>query len=125
MKTTLGRGLFQDPLTGAHRIGDIRYWLELKLAACVAMDGTNGYPIEPRRIKNDSFRSLVAYGMILKNWTVKDLLGCAHRLEGAAATVLQATLEKPIWGQGDYLLFEALERIEGLQFEALTGGNTL
>ena len=122
---TAGRSLFYDPLTGPHRLGDMRFELEKKLAACVATGGTNGYPIQPSRIKNPFFRSLVAYGMIFPNWSLKDLTECEGRLEGAAALVLLATLEKPVWGQADYLLLETLERMEQFQSSARGSGRTL
>ncbi len=122
---TAGRSLFYDPLTGQHRLGDLRFELERKLAACVALGGTNGYPIQPHRIKNPCFRSLVAYGMIFGNWTLKDLTECTDRLEGAASLSLIATLEEPIWGQADYLLLETLERLEQLQASAWGCGRAL
>lgn len=122
---TAGRSLFYDPFTGSHRIGDIRFNLEKKLAACVATGGTNGYPIQPHRIKNPQFRSLVAFGMIFTNWSIKDLTECSERLEGAASLALIASLEKPRWGQADYLLMEILERMEQLQSSAWGSGRTL
>lgn len=122
---TAGRSLFENPLTGAHCLGDIRFELERKLAACLACDGTNGYPIQPHRINNPGFRSLVAYGMILKKWSIKDLTECTGRLEGAASLALLATLDKPRWGQADYLLLEAIENIEKLQNSAVKSGLTL
>jgi hypothetical protein len=122
---TAGKSLFGDPLTGPHRLTDIRYNLECKLAACVATGGTNGYPIQPHRIKTPEFRSLVACGMIFSNWTLKDLTECTDRLEGAASLALIATLEKPVWGQADCLLLESLERMEQLQTSAWGSGRTL
>ena len=122
---TAGRSLFYNPLSGSHCIGDIRFELEKKLACCVATGGTNGYPIQPHRIKNECFRSLIAYGMIFSNWSLKDLIECEGRLEGAAALVLLATLERPVWGQADYLLLDALERMEQLQSSARGSGRTL
>ena len=122
---TAGRSLFYDPLNGPHRLGDIRFELEKKLAACVATGGTNGYPIQPHRIKNPCFSSLVRCGMIFSDWSWKDLTECESPLEGAAALVLLATLERPVWGQGDYLLLETLERMEQLQSSARGSGRTL
>lgn len=122
---TAGRSLFYDPLTGAHRLGDIRFNLERKLAVCVATGGTNGYPIQPHRIKTPEFRSLVAYGMIFNNWSLKDLTECTDRLEAPAASILITSLEKPIWGQADYLLLETLERLEQLQSSAWGSGRAL
>jgi len=122
---TAGRSLFYDPRTGANRPADIRYNLEIKLAACVATGGTNGYPVQPHRIKTPEVRSLVAFGMIFSNWSEKDLTQCTDRLEGAASLVLLATLEKPIWGQADYLLLETLERLEQLQNSAWGSGIVL
>jgi hypothetical protein len=122
---TAGRSLFYDPLTGQHRLGDIRFELERKLAVCVATVGTNGYPVQPYRIKTPEFRSLVAYGMLLNRWTLKDLTKCTDRLEEAASLVLLAALDKPIWGQADYLLLEALERMEQLQSSAWGSGRAL
>jgi hypothetical protein len=71
------------------------------------------------------FRSLVAYGMIFNNWSLKDLCECTDRLEGAASLALIASLEKPVWGQADYLLLEKLESIEQLQSSARGSGRTL
>jgi len=122
---TTGRGVFYHPETGSNRPEDIRFQLEMKLAACVAIGGTNGYPIQPHRIKNPCFRSLVAYGMIFRNWSLKDLTECADRLEGAASMVLVATLENPVWGASDYHLFDALEKFERLQNSAWRSGRTL
>lgn len=122
---TSGRSLFYDPITGQKRLGDIRFELEKKLAVCVATGGTRGYPVQPHRIKTPEFRSLVAYGMLLSNWTVKDLTECSGRLDGAASLVLIASLERPIWGQADYLLLETLERMETLQSSAWGSGRTL
>lgn len=122
---TAGRSLFYDPLTGANRITDIRFNLEKKLAACVATGGTHGYPIQPHRVKHPAFRSLIAAGMIFQKWTLKDLTECTDRLEDAASIVLIATMENPRWGQQDYLIFEALERLEQLQLTAVGSGLTL
>jgi hypothetical protein len=122
---TTGRSVFYNPLTGSHGLTDIRFELERKLAACVATGGTNGYPIQPKRIKNPEFRSLIAYGMLLKDWTLKDLTECTDRLEGAASLTLIASLENPTWGQSDYLLLETLERMEKLQSSAWGSGRTL
>lgn len=122
---TAGRSLFYNPFTGPHCLTDIRYELEKKLAVCVATGGTNGYPVQPHRIKNSMFRSLVAYGMIFANWTIKDLTECTNRLKGAASLALIASLENPVWGQADYLLLEALERMEQLQSSAWGSGRTL
>ena len=122
---TAGRSLFYDSLTGQLRPGDTRFELEKKLAACVATGGTNGYPIQPHRIKNTHFRSLVRCGMIFSDWSWKDLTECTDPLKGAAAMVLSATLEKPVWGQADYLLLETLERLEQFQSSARGGGRTL
>ena len=122
---TAGHSLFHDPLTGAYRLVDIRFHLERKLAACVAIGGTNGYPILPARIKNPMFRSLVAYGTIFSNWSLRDLTECTDLLEGAASLALIASLEKPIWGQADYLLLETLERMEQLQSSAWGSNRTL
>lgn len=118
---TSGRSLFDDPLRGPKRISEIRFELEKKLAVCVATGGTNGCPIQPRRIKNPMFRSLVAFGMLLKNWTLKDLTECTGQLEGAASLVLMASMEKPIWGASDYYLLETIERLE--QFEQSARGS--
>ena len=71
------------------------------------------------------FRSLVAYGMLVKDWSLKDLTECTGRLEGAASLVLIASLEKPVWGQADYLLLETLERMEQFQNSACRSGRTL
>lgn len=122
---TAGRSLFYDPLSGQLRPGDTRFELEKKLAACVATGGTNGYPIQPHRIKNTHFRSLVRCGMIFSDWSWKDLTECTDPLKGAAAMVLSATLEKPVWGQADYLLLEILERLEQFQSSAWGSGKTL
>lgn len=122
---TAGRSLFHDPLNGALRLVDMRFELEKKLAGCLAIGGSNGYPIQPSRIKNPIFRSLIAYGMIFPNWSVKDLTECDGRLEGAASLALLATLERPVWGQADYLLLEAIERMEQLQTYAWGSGRTL
>jgi hypothetical protein len=122
---TAGKSLFGSHQTGPHRLTDIRFELERKLAACVASGGTNGYPIQPHRIKTPEFRSLVAYGMIFDNWSLKDLTECNDRLEGAASLALLATLEKPIWGQADYLLLETLEKMEQLQNSAWRSGRQL
>lgn len=122
---TLGRSLFYDPLTGSIRLGDLRFELERKLAACLVMGGSNGYPIQPHRIKNPEIRTLVYGGMNWGNWSKKDLIECTHRLEGAASLVLLATLENPVWGQADYLLFETLERMEQFQQSAWGSGRTL
>jgi hypothetical protein len=122
---TAGRSLFHDSLTGPYCLADIRDKLETKLAACMAMGKTSGYPIQPHRVKNPGFRSLVSYGMIFPNWSIKDLTECNDRLEGPAALALLATLEKPVWGQADYLLFETIEKMENLQQSAWRSGRTL
>lgn len=125
LKTTLGRSLFYDALCGAYCITDIRHKLEIKLAACVATGGTNGCPILPHRVKNEAIRSLVFGGMNWMDWNLRDLLKCTGRLESAAALVLLATLEKPIWGQDDCYLLETIERLEYYQNLAWKGGLTL
>lgn len=124
-RSTSGGSLFYDPLTGPKRLGYIRFELERKLAACVALGGTGGYPIQPHRIKTAAFRSLVNAGMQFWNWSCKDLTECTGRLESAAVSVLMATLDRPIWGQADYLLMEALERMEQLQAGAWNSGRAL
>lgn len=125
-ETTLGSSLVMDPRIGFHRINDIRFNLEIKLAACLANgSGTNGCPIQPHRIHHPAIRSLVSYGMIFPDWSMKDLTECTDRLEGAAAMALIATLEDPVWGADDYHLFSAIERMEQLQQSAWRSGRTL
>ncbi len=122
---TTGRSVFFDPFTGLKNTTDIRHELERKLCACIAMGGTNGYPIQPYRIQNPLFRSLILEGMTKPSWSIDDLVKCEGRLESAASLALSATLEKPIWGQSDFLTFEPLERLEMFQAASLTGGLTL
>jgi len=122
---TTGRSVFYDPFTGLKNSTDIRFELERKLVACLATGGTNGYPIQPTQIHNPRFRSLILDGMRKHSWSITDLLNYDGNLEEAASLALGATLEKPIWGQSDSLLFDALEWLEKVQTAALTGGLTL
>ena len=124
-QSTTGRGIFHDALFGARTPGDIRFELEKKLAACLVTGGTNGFPIEPHRIKTPTFRSLVTYAMVFKSWTIADLVSCTGEIEAAASAVLLATLDNPVWGQSDYILLDAIERIESIQQSALKGGLAL
>lgn len=122
---TTGRSVFFDPFTGIKNTTDIRFELERKLVACLAIAGTNGYPVQPYRIQNPHFRSLICEAMSKPSWSIVDLVKCEGNLAGAASLALSATLEKPVWGQSDYLTFEPLERLEIFQAASLTGGLTL
>lgn len=122
---TTGRSVFYDALTGAKAITDIRFSLELKLAICMATGGSNGSPVMPERIKNPEFRSLIAYGMLLKEWSLKDVAKCTDRLEGAAALVLVNSFEKPVWGRSDAAVLGILEKLESYQQAAWEKGITL
>lgn len=122
---TVGRGLFHNALSGAHRIGDIRHELEKKLVACLATGGTNGNPVQPYRIANRHFRSLALEGMSKHSWTVADLLAVTGNNEGAAGLALIATMEEPIWGHYDVKLLDGIEMVEEIQEMALAGGRTL
>lgn len=122
---TTGRSVFFDPFTGLKNSTDIRHELERKLCACLATGGTNGYPIQPYRIQNPHFRSLILEGMSKPSWSIDDLLKCGGNLEGAASLALSATLEKPIWGQSDSSILDVLERQEMFAAASLTGGFTL
>jgi hypothetical protein len=122
---TTGRSVFYDSLTGAKTITDIRFALELKLAICMATGGSNGSPVMPDRIKNPEFRSLISYGMLLKNWTLQDVARCTDRLEGAAALVLVNSFEKPVWGWSDVAVLGAIEKLEHYQNFANRSGLTL
>lgn len=124
-KTTLGWCIFNDGIYGARPLIDIRNQIEVKLAACLAMGGTNGFPISPDRIRNPFFRQIVSAGMSAKGWNVKDLAGCVGRLAIPTETVLIATLEEPVWGEDDAVLFRLLESIEGLEVKSTNGGRTL
>ncbi len=122
---TTGRSVFYDPLTGAKRLGDMRFEMEKKLVACLATGGTHGYPLLPHRITNAHFRSLALEGMSKTGWSVSDLTKYGGNLDGAAALALIATLEKPTWGQSDFLVWEAIERMEQLQESAWRSGLAL
>lgn len=124
-ETTLGWSIFSDGICGARPLPDIRNQIELKLAACLATGGTDGFPITPDRIRNPLFRQLVGAGMSLKGWNVKDLAGCTGRLAIPAEGVLIATLEEPVWGEDDAVLFRLLESIESLEIKSTKGGRTL
>jgi hypothetical protein len=124
-KFTTGRSVFYDSLTGAKAITDIRFSLELKLAICMATGGSNGSPVMPDRIKNPEFRSLISYGMLLKEWSLKDVAQCTDRLEGAAALVLVNSFEKPVWGWSDVAVLGAIEKLESYQEAAWEKGITL
>lgn len=123
--TTLGSSLFFDPLAGQVSLGDIRQRIELKYAACLASGGTNGFPLHVNRIQNLKLRALAAAGMVLKRWNVKDLIECTDGLACAADAVLIATLEKPKWSNDDFVLMNAIEKLENLQSMALGGGRSL
>lgn len=121
-QTTLGFSLFVDPLAGSGTVSEIRQRLELKYCAAMATGGANGFPLDPRRIRDTRLRTLAAAGMTLRNWTPQDLVRCTGNLEGHAASVLITTLEKPIWGPEDFNLMNLLERLEAAQARALGGG---
>jgi hypothetical protein len=123
--TTLGFSLFRDPLYPFFSISDIRHRIELKYAACVALDGLDGHPIGPDRIHNPHLRSLGSLGRILKNWNVRDLAEVQGLPALTAEAVLIATLESPVWGEDDVALLGYIERLENLQARAERGGRTL
>jgi hypothetical protein len=123
--TTLGFSLFRDPLYPFFSISDIRQRIELKYAACVALDGLDGHPIDPDRIRNPHLRSLGSLGRILKNWSVRDLAEVDGLPAHAADAVLIATLERPAWGEDDVALLGYIERLENLQSKAERSGRTL
>lgn len=122
---TTGRSVFYDPFVGLKNSTDIRFELERKLVACLATGGSNGYPVQPYRIHNPHFRSLICEGMSKPSWSIQDLINCKGNLAGAASLALSATLEKPMWGQSDFLTFEPLERLEMFAAASLTEGLTL
>lgn len=123
--STLGWSLFYCPSGGASSLGGIRQRLELKLAACLATGGTNGFPVMPDRIKNPQLQTLIGAALSFRNWSIQDLIDCSGILEGPAASVLLATLDKPIWGSDDFHLFHWLERMEQLEAAAWKSGNLL
>jgi hypothetical protein len=123
--TTLGSSLFYDPLAGTATVSEIRQRLELKYCACLATGGTNGFPLDVRRIKTDRLRTLAACSMLLRNWSVNDLLEITGNMELVAGGVLLATLDQPRWGPEDLLLMGMIEAVEDMQSRALRGGRTL
>ena len=123
--TTLGSSIFYHPLAGQSSLGDIRQRIELKYAACIASGGTNGFPLHVKRIQNLKLRALAAAGMVLKKWSVRDLIACTDGLQGPASAVLVETLENPKWGPDDFALFDLVEKLEGMQTMAVKGGRTL
>lgn len=125
VETTLGSSLFFDPLAGQSSLEDLRFRIELKAAACAALGKFNGYPVNVKRITNLKLRGLVANGMIFRDWGVLDLVACTGELEGAADSVLIATLERPTWGPEDLNLLGLLERLEAMQNRALESAKTL
>lgn len=124
-QTTLGSSLFVDPLAGAATVSEIRHRLELKYCACIATGGTNGFPLDVRRIKDTRLRALAGAGMTLREWTVQDLVRCSGNLEGHAGTILMATLERPVWGPDDFRLLDLIERMEEMRITAMRGGRML
>lgn len=123
--TTLGWSLFYCPTGGACSLGCIRQRLELKYAACAATGGTNGFPLDVRRIDNPRLRQISAAGMACRGWSARDLTEYAGALEGPASSVLLATLNSPVWGKDDLSLLGLLEKMERLQTLAWKGDRIL
>lgn len=125
LKNSLGWALFFSPAGAPLALSDIRQWFEIKLAACLVLDGTNGCPIQPDRIKNPVIRPLVAAGMALREWSKDDLLRVTGTNAGVAASILLATLDRPEWSAWDYEAFTLVERLDVLAAAARKGGNIL
>jgi hypothetical protein len=123
--TTLGRELFSDPLHGTYTVSDIRQKLEIKLAACLATGGCNGFPPHINRVRDPRIRSLVAAGLIFEDWSTGDLARCHGNLTPAATLALIATLDNPRWGAADLLLLGLIEQMETFAASAQKGGITL
>jgi len=120
--TTLGFSLFYCPTGGAHSIAGIRQRVELKFAACLATGEHHSPLVDIDRIHDPRLRQLSAAGMTCKGWSTADLIGCTGILEGAASSVLIATLDRPQWGSDDLALLSAIERLEALEAIAWKGG---
>lgn len=124
-ETTLGRSIFTDGIFGSRTIPDIRNQIEIKLVACLAMGGTNGFPVSPDRIQNPIYKQIAAAAMSSKGWNIKDLTECVGRLCIPASGILIATLEEPIWGEDDSILMDMIESLESMEIASRKGGRTL